>query len=498
MKAAGALRATAWVVGVFAVVWLTTIVAWRALGSDPTAMHLVGFLLVLPLAVLSGIWLLRRRGRGPQAVAATGPGVPVDVPAVPSPLSPLRLCASALWLRAGSSPAEVANALVRPERPPLHGHLRDQAGLPVFAAAVDGVDPESMRSVLKAVVAEDADRCFDEERLRAMVLLDPVAEDLLSAAAATLAPAAANDPVPGADRGLHPHAMHHSRSSRAAPHVLDAPTLRVRLLVAHDWPGAARDVAAAWLMAKATAVGLAAGSFTVEVSSAEGAFDAWTLMARLMDPQGRAAPGEHHLLLATHSAIGAGAIARLDGQRELLVSGHPEGRIPGEGAAGVLLTEQQAMNHAPVDAMPIQLSGLRQGPAGQGRGAGRLLGELLVDAMAAAGTTTEAIRLVLTDADHRPSRAIEVAGAMTAALPGLDALEDSFHLGVVCGDLGPAGPLALLAVSASRAIDDGPVLVASVADPRRRTVLAVSPGPAAVDSIKPLPTDAAVPETAAA
>ncbi|MEG3193999.1 hypothetical protein SNE32_17390, partial [Lysobacter sp. D1-1-M9] len=95
----------------------------------------------------------------------------------------------------------------------------------------------------------------------------------------------------------------------------------MRLLVAHDWPGVACDVAAAWLAAKATAVGFVADGFSVEVSSVGDALDAWALMGRLMDPQGQAVPGEHHLMLATHSAIGAGAIARLDGQRDLLVSG---------------------------------------------------------------------------------------------------------------------------------------------------------------------------------
>src|SRR5690606_27221671 len=114
--------------------------------------------------------------------------------------------------------------------------------------------------------------------------------------------------------------------------------------------------------------------------------------------------------------------------------------------------------------------------AGSGRGASRQAAELLQHAMTTAAQPAESIALVFSDADHRPSRAIEIAGAIAATLPELDPVDDARHLGLACGDLGAVAPLALLAAAAAQAAQsEAPVLAFGLADPRARVALALSP-----------------------
>ncbi|MGY0557651.1 hypothetical protein [Lysobacter sp. A421] len=486
MKIARVLRTGALVLLLFAAVWFAAVLYWQAGEINPTAGDLTVWLIGLPLVLLGGFWLLRwvirratqKRAAPPEAAAEVGIEPVID--SGPQPDRIVHLLAASVWLRAGSDAAGVAAALANPERPPLHPRLKDALGLPVFAAEVDGLDPGAVDTALAAVLADPdtRDRVFGEESLRALALLDPVAEELL---AAGLPPAPTVSDLLPAGGGLHPHAMHHSRSSRAAAPAPAAAMLRVRLLLPATWPTAARQASGDWLQAKARAIGFNDDQFDVDVVAVSAAGDGWRLLDQFAQAQTRG--DDRLLLLAAHSAIAETSIERLDARHELLVSGHPEGLIPGEGAAGVLLGNA-ALPPDPDAPPPLRLHRTLHGRAGTGRGASRQAGELLQHALTTAAQPAEAIGVVLSDADHRPSRAIEIAGAISATLPALDPVDDARHLGLACGDLGAVAPLALLAVAAAQAAkDQTPVLVFGLADAQARVALVLSPLPfAAADT----------------
>ena len=496
MKIAGALRAATVVLLVFGLVWFAVVLHWQVAGASPTAVDLGMFLLVLPLVLLGVIWLLRRtlRRRSEQRSAASV-AVPVTdttslIDDSPRPDRIVHVLASATLLRAGSSAAAVAESLAAPERPPLHGQLKDSVGLPVFAAAVENLDPGSMELLLGAAMAgpDTFERVFGDEALRAIALLDPVAEELLHCA---LPPIPLEAAVAGIETGLHPHAMHHSLSSRGAVPAPAASVLRVHLLLPAAWPSAARQASGDWLSAKARAIGFDDHQLRVDVVPVNAAADTWRLLDQLMQTHPGGADGDRHLMLAAHSSIGETSIDRLDARRELLVSGHPEGLIPGEGAAGLLLGAATA-SLDPAAPPPLRLHRLLRGQAGHGRTASRQAAELLRHALNTAAHPADAIALVFSDADHRPSRAIEIAGAISATLPDLDPVDDARHLGLVCGDIGAVAPLALLAAAAAQsAQDDAPVLVFGLADPLLRIATTVSPlSPATVDRAAGYPNSA--------
>ena len=486
MKAGAVIRGLAAGALAFAAVWLVAILYWRSTGATPTTGQILGYLLLLPL-LLVGVFLLvrllirRRQGRRTATGPAATPGAD-SIAGSTDAIEPdrvLHLLASAVLTRAGDSGDAVAQALAAPSRPPLHPELRDRMGLPVFAAHVDDLDVAHIRAAVAGLLPDPRPRipAFGEDQLRALALLEPVAEELLHAALpgpVETAGEAASDSDAGT---LHPHAMHHSRSSRAAAPTPLAPVLHIRLLLPATWPEPLRRACATWLGDKARAIGFTGAMFRIEVSPVAGVADVWRLLDRLADADTRAgADTDNHLLLAAHSLIDGSTVDRLDAGRMLLVSGNPEGLVPGEAAAGVLVSPT-----APPDDTqwsPLRLHRVVHAPAGQGRAAGRALAVLMQRAIASAGVPLEQVSAVFSDADHRPSRAIEIAGGIAACLPELDPVEQGRHFGIACGETGAVATLAVLAAAAAHATaDDRPVLLAAVADREVRFAGLLSPLP---------------------
>ena len=483
MSARAFLRVLGLGVLVFGAAWLVAVLYWRARAVEVTAGQLVGWLLVLPMAafaVVLGVRAMLRRRRARNAAAggqAPGEGGNASTEPVRPPDRPLYLQAAAVRTRAGADPAAVCAALVHPVRPPLHPVLRDSMGLPVFAASVDDADPERMAGVLAGTAAGMPPRV-----LRALSLLDPVAEELFLAARTLQCIEPADiAPVPDGRAGLHPHALHHSRSAQAPGSAPAAPPMQVHLLLPADWPAPAHDAAAARVADIARIAGLAQDRLEVVPKASRDAAGAWRLLERIAADTDRDVP---HLLLAAESMLDPQMVERLEAANQLLVSGHLEGRIPGEAAAGLLLTASPVPRAG--GEAPVRVHCASRGTAGAGRAAAVASARLLQDALGIAalerGATT-----VFTDADHRPSRAVEAAGAINEALPGEEPGSAARHLGLACGDIGLAAPMVLLAAAAAHVrTTDCPSLVLGMGSDRERVALALSPLPAPADQAGPV------------
>lgn len=477
---------------VIGLIWAVVIFAWRVNDTDPAAHDLVLWLLVLPLALIVSFYLLRagvRRLRQPRVAgvteAASTPD-PNDVTAVEAPQINYRLhlCGSALQLAAGASADEVLQALAEPKRPSLHPQLKDDHGLPVFAAPVDGLDPGTVAAAIAPVMRDSADfeQLFDEQAQRALALLDPVAEELLLAELAAL-PAPVGEPNRS---GLPDYVMAHSASGRAAGPRPAAPMLRVSLLLPADWSTLARQAVADWLLAKARAVGLDVDRIGIDAIGIGGPQEVWRVIDQIGLAQHRMPNHDRHLLLAAQSQIGEGSVEQLEESGVLFASSRQQGIIPGEGAAGVLLTAPAAPLTADA-AAPLQLQRPVLGQAAHSntsRAAVRATSELVDRAFANALVpsppkgvpASDAIKTVVSDADQRTSRSSEVAGVIAAQLPELEPMQHGRNLGLACGELGIVAPLALLALAAAQAArDTAPVLALSVADDTLRAALVVSP-----------------------
>lgn len=456
---------------VVALVWAAAVLYWRDRETSPGALQAGVVLVALPLLLIGGYWLGRwwwQRRQQPDAPAVTAAATTTDTGSDPAALTdaPLFVLASAVQLPAGATAGEVLEALAEGKRPGLHAHLRDNAGMPIFAAQVNGIDSESMGETLTAFLGpEDSlESVFADEDLRALALLEPVADELLATS-------------------LSEDADAHSDVYTLAPQRPADAMLRVRLLLPASWSMPAHQAAADWLLARATDAGHRPEALSVEVVPIEEPAEIWRLLDHIAQSEARlsspSAGHDRHLLLAAFSMLGEQSIERLAGEQRLLASNRPDGRIPGEGAAGLLLAATHATS--PDAPAPLRLHRVLHGQASQGvptKTIVRHSSELVARALHTAGQDAAAIGCVLSDGDHRPARAVELAGAVSQQFPDLDPVAQCFSLGLGCGELGPVAPLALLAVAAARAEADGAaVLALSVADDRSRAALVLSPLP---------------------
>ena len=470
MRAGASLRVLGLAVLVFGVVWLAAVLYWRANAVEVTAGHLLAWLLVLPLALFASVLAVRALRRRRDRVAShelPDAGDPEGSAPAGADTDDRRLYvyAAAVRTRAGNDPAAVAAALVRPARPPLHPRLRDSMGLPVFAAGVDDADPERVAGLQAGAAPGVPPRA-----LRALSLLDAVAEDLFATAERVVAvPAPSGLGAPGAV-GLHPHALHHSRSAQAPAAATAALPMQVYLLLPADWPPSLHSAAAARVAEIAALTGMPEDAFELNLEPAQGASGAWQALERIAAlDAGRGVP---RLLLAAESLLDTGMVQGLEAGGQLLVSGHLEGRLPGEAAAGLLLTGAPVPGTGPET---VRLHRAARGTAEKGRAAAAASTQLLQEAVRIAALDPGSA-VVFTDADHRPSRALEAAGAIGGLLPGEDPEVTARHFGLACGDAGLAVPLVLLAAAASHVRGSGaPSLVLGVGDDRERVALALSP-----------------------
>lgn len=485
--------------GIYLLSGVGAVSVWRATNTSPGGSELLLWLVGLPtvLLALAGVLQRRRNARASSAqqepvAEPTSRAEANDVPASPGGAGALAVLATALWVPAGREANEIVDALRRGQRPALHPTLRDLQGFPAAVAHLEDADAAD------ADWALDADSRADELHRRALALLRPVAEELLLTAlpestADRLGDAAGD----GANARMHPYAMHHSQSARA-PAVQQQATLRVVLLAPQHWPGAVRSAASNALAELAISLGHDPAAVETLVHPMHSEADVWQLLSHVASTLADSpVEGDRALLLAADSWAAEAMVEQLHAEERLLRSGSPEGEIPGEGAAGLLLAAAHAsvtgtsvnVANAPAKACASSETGsmrlhlprqVRLAEAARPRDAARITGDLIARALDTAGCAADAPLQVVTGADHRPSRMVEAATALVAQRPELDPVEDVLHLGVACGSMGVAGPLALLAVAAAHAREtETPTLALALADATTRAAAVLAPAPPA-------------------
>jgi hypothetical protein len=432
----------------FGAFWGGAIWTWRSTERAPSTSDLVTYLVALPLVVLAGVLLVRRLARAqptPSPVAAT-PAAPVS--AAVARLPALALVDAAVRTRHGDSVDELAAALdAQRARADLDPELVDDAGYPVMTVRVPSAGDAAWRAEAEPWLAAQghADIRFGDAHWRALELASAIVSELADAAALA---------------------------------AVDDPLLRIVPLAPADWSGAHRTAAGAWLVHVATQGGWAGDK--VAVSPAPPGEPAAAASALLSVLAGHT-PNDAALtiLLAFDSRIDQAVVDRMAADGTLFTTVHPQGLVPGEGAAGLLLattaheapTLQAASTTraASADAAPrIDASDLR-------RLSERVLAEAAVDA--------STVSALIADADHRSNRVLEAMALAHDDLPHLDAGIDVRTTGPACGQSGAVPFLAALALARRQAQDGaGAVLCVGNADPVHRSVAVVRPAAAATSA----------------
>jgi hypothetical protein len=506
-----------WLV-VAAVVWLITIWRWQTTADDVGTIDIVLHLLVLPtlltLALLGVLWgaaRLRTQAASPLPGAAAVPTPAGPAPATLHPEEALRqtrlwLLDASVNLRVGTSVEQALSALAEgAERPSLDPVLEDLDGLPAFtarSAAIDealqwGDDPDEEGPA--AWLRPDGTEVPEGVR-RALLALAPVLRQLLDrlaqeALGSDAASESARSAVPlasGHDMRAHLSGVAPTESTaRRQARESARPGLTVRLLMPGDWSQDDQAFAVQWTKARSGSLldwAEASGAKAVrwQVSPVESPEAWWDEVDQLMSQWHREARPELMMALALDSAIDADHIDRLQAQGALFTAQHQTGRVPGEGAAGLLLASPGWPRLDAMEPLPAQLlRPLRtrrdKSADATGRASTVALEALLKQATEHTAAQAEHLQL-LADSDHRPSRTAELYQALQAVLPEVDPMRQVLRLGDTCGELGMVRALAPLALAWASLREDETQRVALAAllqSPHERVVIALLPHPPA-------------------
>lgn len=447
---------------VFGLCWGGAIVYWRQTSNPPEGADLLLYLVALPLAILLllwlGVFLFGMLAAAPTIAVAAGAPAPA-APPPPAPLPPLGVLASALQVPFGASAAELGAALAEQKvRPALDPALVDDDGFPVMSARVEGADDPGVQDDMQAWLPKHGFPAlqYNEEQWRALTLASAVVRELAEQ--------------------LLPHA------ALAKGATVPVPTLQLLMLWQAGWHQDQRSAAGQWLAHLVAQAGWSRERIALDPELA-GDPSVATPAALVQRLARQSADGHPVLALAVACAshIGEASVARWAAQNTLLTAKQGQGRLPGEGAAGLLLAD--AAQAALIDSKaPVQLlsaEGQRDASADSARRADpSVLRTLSEQVLARAASAAAEVKLIVADTGNRTSRVMETMGLAGALLPELDGDDELLQVGSASGTCGAVPFVAALAVAAQQAAKlHAPVLCLSNEDPFRRCAALVRPAP---------------------
>ncbi len=441
-------------------VWGAAIWYWRDTNGQPNGQDLLVVMILLPLGILLLLWLGRYAlslltATPALAVSAEMPAAAAPEPAPPA-LPPLVLVASALRVPHGNSARALAGALVANQvRVGLDPELVDDQGYPIMSARVDGAeDPELQVDMLAWLASQSLSTPdYNDEQWRALTLASAVASEL------------------GQCLAVHKDIQADT-----------APTLQLLMLWQAGWHPGQRAAAAQWLRYLVAREGWPLARITIEPELAGDPSSATpaALLTRLARQRGAGHP-VLALAIACGSHIGEASVARWAADNALLSAAHGQGKLPGEGAAGLLLADPDQATLLDT-ASPIMLhsaEGQRQASIDESKRTDasvlRKLAELVLTDSA---TEFDAVAMIVADTGSRTNRVMETMGVAGAVAPQLDNGDEMLQIGAASGTCSAVPYVTVLALAAHQSAElDAPILCLSNEDPLRRSAALLWPAP---------------------
>lgn len=419
----------------FGACWTGAILYWRSRAGDPGTVELLICLFVVPGALLAAGLLTHKRLLATPRTAAITPAQRIQ--AVPAPADtpeslPLAILATAVRSPHGTSVEEIADGLAsKKARPALDAELVDEDGFPLMTARCpDAHDPTLQTDITAWLTANEFAVDFTEEQLRALVLATGTTAELASAL---------------------PSPEHSADVLQLAP-ILPA-----------DWNAAQRDAGAQWLRHTVAQRGWPSARIAVVKPDASdlSATVPSALLAQLATRVGGTPVTA--LLIAAASHVGHATAQTWAASQSLFTPGNQHGKVPGEGAIGLLLTDVDQANaskDAPFALLYPVTSAHRPKPANDYRGVpSPTVTELADGVISAAQVQPDAVAAIIADTGPRTSRMLELMGYAGAAMPQLDNEQDVIPFGRASGTCDAVPALTALALAGHYACErNGPVL----------------------------------------
>lgn len=444
--------------------WGGAIWFWSETNRMPATQDLVLYLLVLPLGLLLALWLGRKLIAAIAAAPATATALApaADAALAPAPqAAPLAILAAAIRTPHGAFADDLSVAILENKaRAELDPVLVDDGGFPVMTARSKDADDDSLEEEIRAWFALNGVPSPDlkTEQWRALALATAVAAELAGAAVGELVPR----------EGV-------------------TPMLQLLPLLPADWEIDERRAGGLWLKHVVSQAGwpLERIALAAELPLDARAAGPSSVLARLAHQGTLSGLPLVGMIVAAASHLGDASIERWEGNATLFTSSRPQGLIPGEGAAGLLLTDlrqAQAIDGASYALLHLEADARRHNSADESKKAdAKLLGTMTEKVLASASAEAATVAMLVADTGHRTGRVLELMELTAAALAHLDADTELLCVGSACGTCGAVPFVTALALARHHAIAlEAPVLCISNEDPYRRSAVLIRPPAAAL------------------
>ncbi len=443
---------------VFAVVWVVMILRWRATGQTPSNMDMLLYLVALPLGLLVTFGVVYKTADGikkrkEKAANEDEEVVEPEPEDDPTLAWQLPVIAAAAILPQGKSDAAIIKAAKDSKRPELHKTLKDPYKQPVLAADIKAVDVDAVEATL-----DDESPHWSVADKRTLALTELLATRLLDEHFDALRP----------------------------PEDEEQPNKPPQLVLEIDWLQPAhwleedRLAATQWLTERLSEQGWQAPELRVSSQAISSDLTALEQLDELNQAyhqtKDELALHHPHLLVTAESNIDPDVIAQWNSQQQLCSANQPEGKVPGEAAAGLLI----APDTCDAEVLPMQLGRVftdtRKKPVHQPQHLqADTLKRLTKELRYYTDWEEDAKIKLVSDSDIRPSRGGESLCFTEAVLPEEDATKALYAIGVGNGNAGNALTLATLAVALNNGVKkEQPRLMFSHQSPAQRALVLVA------------------------
>lgn len=425
---------------VVAICWAGAISYWRATDRVPATSDLVLYLLALPLALILASGFARTRisksASTPEVLALPQPTAAIDAQL------PLALVAAAVRSPHGESPWELSAAIeANKARPDLDPELVDEDGFPVMTVrSGDAIDEALQEEMIEYWAANgDPGVSLNDEGWRALTMASAVVGELANGAACDLLPA------------------------EGAP-----PMLQIVPILPPEWHINERRLAGSWFDHIVAKSGWPI-KYIKRVEQ-EHEFPTPSKVLDQLAQDARSGTPVVALIVACASNIAQHKVADWETKASLFTSSKPDGLIPGEGAAGLLVTDldqARSLDDVAYTLLDPFANATRKASADSSKRADlALLTELTESALKAAGANLSDVAMLIADTGHRSNRVLELMGFASGAMPQLDGVSDVVRAGASSGTCSAVPFVTALALARHHALErNAPVLCISNEDP---------------------------------
>ena len=434
-------------------VWLAGISRWLIINRVPTTLDILLYLIGLPLLLLFTYIAVNKTARfvkerlisKSEPPLSSSPSEPEEDPTLSWTLP---FVALDFILPQGESADELIAACKENKRPTPHESLQDNQHSPAFIAAIKPIDIQNIEESLPSEA-----KSWPDSYKRNLLITEKLVIRLL-------------------DKHLDKLRLQPVTDATA----IQTPLLQIDWLLPHHWDTSHCAAAEVWLAQQLSShswgfpeIQLRSRAISVksntllEVDELNLAYHKETLLLP-------------RLLLVSDSSVDEETISAWDSKHMLYRPNTPEGLVPGEGAAGLLVVPK----FYKVPTQSTVLGGLFSGKRSKDVSLPqRLQADILVNlANKAIASTEEQDWKLISDTDLRPSRTGEALNFASTFLPEQDPLDSLYSLGTANGAANTVLPLAALAVAQHECENEGlAALVFCHHDALLRHVMKVTPLP---------------------